>query len=131
VIVGIRNRRPERHDDPPSGSIVMVDLSTARPTTLMGQGVGNHASARNIRSKGWAIISYDSARPPFDKEVVAIALDGSGRAVRLAHHYSHLYTYRNEPHASISSNGSKIIFASNWGIDGPTSAYVIDITCHS
>jgi hypothetical protein len=129
VIVGIRNRRPERPDDPPSGSIVMVDLATARPTTLMEQGVGNHASARNIRSAGWTVISYDSARPPFAHEVVAVALDGSGRAVRLAHHHSHRYRYRNEPHANISPDGSKVIFASNWGVDGPTSAYVIDIDC--
>jgi hypothetical protein len=130
VIVGIRNRRPERPDDPPSGSIVMVDLGTARPTTLMDQGVGNHASARNFRSAGWAVISYDSARPPFDKEVVAVALDGSGQLVRLAHHYSNRYTYHNEPHANISPDGSKVIFASNWGVDGPTSAYVIDIGSH-
>ena len=129
VIVGIRNRKPERPDDPPRGSIVMVDLATARPTTLMDQGVGNHASARNIRSAGWTVISYDSKRPPFANEVVAVALDGSGRAVRLAHHHSHRYTYRNEPHANISPDGSKVIFASNWGVDGPTSAYVIDIDC--
>jgi hypothetical protein len=69
-------------------------------------------------------------RPPFDKEVIAVALDGSGQLVRLAHHYSHPYTFRNEPHANISPHGPKVIFASNWSVDGPTSAYVVDIGRH-
>ena len=30
---------------------------------------------------------------------------------------SYRYTYRNEPHANISPDGSKVIFASNWGVE--------------
>jgi len=56
-----------------------------------------------------------------------LKMDGSGETRRIAHHHSRRYSpntpdsdtsvYWAEPHASISRNGDRIIYGSNWGLN--------------
>lgn len=93
-----------------------------------------HESCRNMSRPGWVYIStFDyvgrltdsiSNWLPFEDEVFALKLDGSGDVQRLAHHHSRRYSpetpdpdnsnYFAEPHATVSKSGNKIIFGSNW-----------------
>lgn len=53
----------------------------------------------------------------FDNEVVMIAMDGSNRVKRIAHHHSIVINnnYAAQPKASASYDGGFITFTSNWG----------------
>jgi len=110
-----------------------------------------HISCRNENQVGWCIISTfdfvgrltDSAATwlPFEDEIFALKLDGSGEVRRIAHHYSRRYSpgtpdpdhsvYWAEPHATVSRNGDRILFGSNWltNMDKVDSvdAYVVDL----
>ena len=104
-----------------------VEPLTAEPDA------GSHVSARNIREPGWVYITYGE-RPnrknwlPFEFEVVALKTDGSQTTRRLARTYAAPGAYVSEAHASPSPDGSRVIWASNWGeLSGPISAFVTEI----
>lgn len=110
-----------------------------------------HISCRNINQKGWCIIStFDYVERlthsgndwlSFEDEIFALKLDASGDVKRIAHHHSRRYSpktpdsdqsmYWAEPHATVSPDGNRIIFGSNWGInvgsDSAVDTYLIDI----
>lgn len=93
-----------------------------------------HESCRNMSRPGWVYIStFDyvgrltdsiSNWLPFEDEVFALKLDGSGDVQRFAHHHSRRYSpetpdpdnsnYFSEPHATVNKSGNKILFGSNW-----------------
>jgi hypothetical protein len=110
----------------------------------------SHISARNKYRKGWCFIStFDGPGRleddslswlPFEDEIFALKMDGSGMVQRIAHHHSKRYSpitpdpdnsiYWAEPHASVSPEGSRIIFGSNWRLDvqsdSSIDAYIVD-----
>ena len=110
-----------------------------------------HISCRNENQPGWCIISTfdyvgrltDSSATwlPFEDEIFALKLDGSGEVRRIAHHYSRRYSpstpdpdqsvYWAEPHATVSRNGDRILFGSNWLTNvsqvGSVNTYVVDL----
>lgn len=110
-----------------------------------------HISCRNTKQKGWCYIStFDyverlshsaSSWLPFEDEIFALKLDGSGEVKRIAHHHSRRYShlaadsdnsiYWAEPHATVSASGQRILFGSNWNkdinLDSSVDTYVIDL----
>ncbi|MFH1197476.1 MAG: T9SS type A sorting domain-containing protein [bacterium] len=111
----------------------------------------SHISCRNEERSEWCFIStfdgearltHDAANwLPFEDEIFALKLDGSGDVQRIAHHHSRRFSpetpdrdnsvYWAEPHASVSCDGTRIIFGSNWSenISAVTSvdAYIVDM----
>src|SRR5437762_4706111 len=73
-------------------------------------------------SSGWV---------PYTNEILKVKLDGI-QVERLAHHRSRpLDSYNYEPRVSASRDGSKIIYASNFGIGSPTyyaDTYLISVS---
>jgi len=127
-------------------------LSDGKETILLDFSAyfDSHISCRNEQRPEWCFISTfdyvgrltDDAKSwlPFEDEVFALKLDGSGEVQRIAHHHSRRYSptspdsdrsnYFAEPHATASRNGERILFGSNWreNVADPMSvdAYVVD-----
>lgn len=114
-------------------NINMVDLASGDAMKLVrvGWGTTPHVSCRNLNRPGWALISTqgpDAKYPNHDFEIFWVKLDRSGEVRRVAHHHSDRENggYFAEQHAVSNRDGTKVIFASNWG-DGPISSYLIDL----
>ncbi|MBI2968790.1 MAG: hypothetical protein HYY40_13400 [Bacteroidetes bacterium] len=129
-------------------------LSDGSETVLLGISplFDQHESCRNMDRPGWVYISTfdyvgrltdDSASwLPFEDEVFALKMNGSGTVQRIAHHHSRRYSpltpnsdssvYFSEPHATVNNNGTRILFGSNWreNMEQDTSvdAYIVDIS---
>jgi len=111
-----------------------------------------HESCRALSRPGWVYVSTfdyferltDSQENwlPFEDEVFALKMDGSGTVERYAHHHSREYStytpdrdhganYFAEPRATVSKDGTRILFASNWRIkmdeDFSIDAYLVDL----
>lgn len=117
-----------------SSSLVSVRPDTGARTRLLGAGKLNysiHISCRNLDRPGWAYISEfadDPARNANYQEIFAVRLDGSGTVNRFAHeHHSANRVYKREPHAVPNRDGSKVLWASDWGkAKGPVYAYTAE-----
>lgn len=129
-----------------------VRLSDGRETTLLevSQFFDLHISCRNEKRSEWCVVStFDYVGRlthdakgwlPFEDEIFAVKLDGSGEVRRIAHHRSRRYTpatpdsdrsvYFAEPHATVSRKGDRILFGSNWGekveSEASVDAYVVE-----
>jgi len=93
-----------------------------------------HISCRNEKRRKYCFIStFDFTDRltddslswlPFEDEVFALKLDGSGEVERIAHHHSRRYSpltpdpdnsvYWAEPHATVDRDGQRVLFGSNW-----------------
>jgi Bacterial Ig domain len=116
-----------------SSALTMRRLSDGATTQLIpaSQMSWNiHVSTRNLNRPGWAYVS--EFRGDFDivkdntQLVMAVKLDGSGTVQNFAHeHRSNVYAYERAAMAVPNRDGSKVMFASDWG-DGnaPIYAYV-------
>lgn len=132
-------RHIERHD---LGSGARVDLLGAdwRMSRLI--------SGRAYNKPGWAIVSTygnpalqaDSVQVPFEDEIFALKLDGSGEVRRIIQHRSQRfskgdYSYNNywdQPNAAVSKSGRYILFTSNWReLNKPEDVYLIDLASFS
>jgi hypothetical protein len=105
------------------GHVVMVRLSDGLPTSLTdpkNEAEVGHVSARNLDRPGWVYISYEvTSGARFSDEVVALSLDGTGSVQRLAFQHSDTSAgYRAEPMAVPSRDGLRVVFASNWALNG-------------
>jgi hypothetical protein len=111
-------------------------LSDSKETTLLevSPHFDMHISCRNESLRGWCFIStFDfvsrltddsTSWLPFEDEVFALKMDGSGDVMRLAHHHSRRYSpttpdmdssvYYAEPHATVSRRAERVLFGSNW-----------------
>jgi hypothetical protein len=109
---------------------------------------GGHVSGRGFRS-GFVVASLDhpnAGSPPvaFEKEIVKVYLDSRPEAPhleRLANHRSDqaqvfadgscpLASYFAQAHATVSRDGTKVLWGSNWNTVGPNcaaEAYVMDL----
>lgn len=112
----------------------------------------SHISCRNEQRGEWCFVStFDGEARltddslswlPFENEIFAVKLDGSGDVQRIAHHHSRRFSpttpdrdnsvYWAEPHATVNRSGTKIIFGSNWNqnveIDTSVDAYIVDFS---
>lgn len=110
----------------------------------------SHISCRNTGRAGWCFVSlYDGEARleddsvgwlPFEDEIFAVNLDGSGAVQRIAHHRSRRFSPRTpdsdnsvywaEPHATVNAAGTRVLFGSNWRegieIDSSVDAYIAD-----
>jgi hypothetical protein len=133
--------------------IKKIRLSDGAQTNLLdvNWSFNLHISCRNIMDNQWCIISTfdgegrledDSTNwLPFENEIFALKLDGSGDVRRLAHHHSRRFSpitpdrdnsiYYAEPHATASKRGDRILFGSNWRqqvqSDTSVDSYIIDL----
>ncbi|MDP1725879.1 MAG: T9SS type A sorting domain-containing protein [Bacteroidota bacterium] len=111
-----------------------------------------HESCRAMLRPGWVYIStfdfigrlIDDSLSwlPFEDEIFALKMDGSGDVQRYAHHHSKRYSvitpnsdssvYFAEPHATVNKTGTYILFGSNWRYkveqDSSVDAYLIDLS---
>ena len=111
-------------------------LSDGQETILMevSELFDLHICLRNQQRHDWCFIStFDFTGRltddslswlPFEDEIFALKLDGSGDVQRIAHHHSRRFSpstydpdhsvYWAEPHATVCRHGDCIIFGSNW-----------------
>jgi len=111
-------------------------LSDGQETELLRTSLlfDQHISLRNEARKDWCFIStFDYVDRltddslswlPFEDEVFALKLDGSGDVQRVAHHHSRRFSpstpdpdnsvYWSEPHATVDREGKRILWGSNW-----------------
>lgn len=111
-----------------------------------------HISCRAQLRPGWVYISTfdfvgrltddEAGWLPFEDEVFAIKMDGSGTVQRYTHHHSKRYSpstpdsdnsvYFAEPHATVNRSGTRILFGSNWRTrieeDYSVDAYLVDLS---
>jgi hypothetical protein len=140
--------------DSNSGFVKKFRLSDGKETNLIEHSYqfDMHVSCRNESRRDWCFIStFDSEYKlsadslswlPFENEVFALKLDGSGEVERIAHHHSRRFSsttpdrdhsnYWAEPHATVSRDGKRMIFGSNWSQDiandSSVDAYVVDFS---
>jgi len=114
-------------------NINIADLKTGkvRIGVRIGWGSTPHVSCRNVDLPGWALISTqgpDKKYPNHDFEIFWLKLDGSGEVRRLAHHHSSRARggYFAEQHAVTNRDGTKVVFASNWG-GNAISDYLVEL----
>jgi hypothetical protein len=89
-----------------------------------------HASTRNTTRPGWGYIGVnDRTGKLFDGEIVAVRMDGSLAVERWGHHRANNIDYDSAPFAVPSPDGTRVMFASNWGdVSGrPVQTYVISL----
>jgi hypothetical protein len=120
------------YQDIDTDHISMLDLGTGAVTPLWEidfshTGIGLHFSGLAYQRPGWAVVStHDDVGTTFtwmDDQVFAVELESGGRVVRLAHTHSLVnddleLDYWAEPHASVSSDLTRVLFATNWGRSG-------------
>jgi hypothetical protein len=121
VYVGISKSAPDLYQ------VIKRRLKDGVVTSLAPYGVGQHVSLRAMKRPQWAFVSYGgdpaevASHPewaPFAQEVIALPLDGSGLARRMAQTRNAPHDYWSETHASPSPDGSQVIWSSNWGNPG-------------
>ncbi len=104
-----------------SPNVDAFSLATGAATRLLASSAFEygHVSGRNIDRPGWVYLSaYDwgaTAGRPGRDQLVAVKTDGS-RTVEVfgfANHRS--TTYNSQPQATVSRDGTRVLFASEWG----------------
>jgi hypothetical protein len=106
-----------------TSAIVSVDYSTGKKTTLLPAAQSNyniHISCRNLNRPGWVYISEFAGTPDPNwkarDRTFALKLDGSGSIEQFASpNHSRNQAYERQPHSVPNRNGTKVIFASDWG----------------
>src|SRR4029077_20355409 len=112
--------RGQRVGDVLVGGVMMVRLSDGAITALTNpanEAYPYHISTRNYDRPGWVYVSYwpDPGRR-FSDEIIAVRLDG-GAVERYAHTRTETSGgYRCEAHAVPSRDGTRVVWASTWGV---------------
>ena len=116
------------------GKVIKRRLSDGAVTVLTG-GIypswASHTSTRSTSMLGWAFSSYEnngSSWPLYNNEILAIKLDGSV-VYRLGDNHSENPDYWAQVQGSVSPDGRRVIFASDWENSTtarPVQAYVTD-----
>ncbi len=101
----------------------MSRLKDGKFTRLLQPNIGGHISGRGFANPGWALVSTDINQDDdgsynYVTEMFSIKLDGSGTIRHYGHSRSSCTTYENYPLASVSPDGKKIIFNSDWDLFG-------------
>ncbi len=113
-------------------------------------GSGTHVSAVAYNQPGWVLmttIGYgqfalhtnNRPAPVLFSEVYLVNTDPKNQKLcRVAHHRSHgkkaenaRYTgYFGEPHATLSSSGTRLVFGSDWYSSGSVDTYIVELPVH-
>ncbi len=108
----------------------MSRLSDGKYTRLLQPNIGGHISGRGINNPGWALVSTDINKEfHYDTQLFEIKLDGSGIIRHFGYARSSCTTYDNWPMGSVSPDGKKVIFNSDWKYgtgSGNAVAYISD-----
>jgi hypothetical protein len=120
------------YQDIDTDHISMLDLETGRVTPLWEidfshTAIGLHFSGLAYDRPGWVVVSThddeEAAYTWMDDQVFVVELKPGGRVVRLAHTHSLVnddeeLDYWAEPHATVNSDLTRILFGTNWGRSG-------------
>ncbi len=118
------------YQDTDTDTIAMIDLESGARVDLLtidfSKGsLGIHISGRGWKRPGWALISVYDGVPGdqknwMDGAIFMQELKVGGRTIQLAHHHSSRddeagdLDYFAEPHASVSSDFTQVVWTSNW-----------------
>jgi hypothetical protein len=86
--------------------------------------IAGHISGRNFNQPGWALVSTQIHECSnglgwnYITEMFAIKLDGSGTIKHFGHARTTCTSYDSYSKATISPDGTKVIFGSDWNLDG-------------
>jgi len=129
-----------------NNGIVKIRLADGRQTCLasLDWSMAVHISAPD--NAGWVMVETYAPRDPmptngwtrYTNELLQIKLDGS-EIRRIAHHRSRPFnSYTYQPKVSVSCDGSKLVFGSNYGLQAQvgypqeySDAYLIDLAVNS
>jgi hypothetical protein len=126
-------------EDDQTSALVAVEYATGKKTTLLSADklhYNLHVSCRNLNRPGWAYISEFAVEPdpnadsPTTRQktnrTFALKLDGSGTIEQFSQpNHSASTAYERQPHSVPNRNGTKVLFASDWGnLVDPVYAYV-------
>jgi hypothetical protein len=114
---------------PYDGHVIKVRLRDGAMTSLTTGGYARHSSTRDTALRGMVVSSFEPNSPPYSDEIGLINLDGNA-VYRVAHHYDLETDYEAEVIPSISPDGTRVIFASNWGSSTgrPVQVFIADLT---
>ena len=124
--IAVGSARSGAHD----GQIIKRRLADGAITALTSGGYGEHSSTRNTLRPGWAYVSFfaTASSSLYAGEIAAVKLDGSMTVERIVPFRSTERVYDSGAQPSPSPDGSKVIFASDWGAaGGPIQAYVVEM----
>lgn len=96
--------------------------------------IAGHISGRNFKMPGWALVSTSIGYScdyayNYRTEIFAIKLDGSGKIRNYGYSYTSYDNYNSQTKAIFSPDGTKVMFASDWGVFGAagnTTAYIAE-----
>jgi len=115
---------------PHSGKVIKVRLKDGAMTPLTTGGYARHSSTRDTAARSWGVSSMEptTSYPPYNAEIDLYNVDGSV-VYRLAHHRGRYTDYESEVIPTISPDGMRVMFASNFGASTgrPMQVYVIDL----
>lgn len=126
VFIGRSKSMPEQWQ------IIARRLVDGKVSVLSRPCFASHVSKRNLRDPDWVFATFNPREPrsgfaPYSNEIAAISMDGRQSVRRLAQTHSVPNGYLTEPHGCPSPDGTRAIFASNWGVrTGPIAAYVAE-----
>jgi hypothetical protein len=120
------------YQDIDTDHISMLDLETGAVTPLWEidfshTAIGLHFSGLAYDRPGWALVStHDDDLLNYtwmDDQVFAVELKAGGRVVRLAYTHSIVnddleLDYWAEPHATVNSDMTRVLFTTDWGRSG-------------
>jgi hypothetical protein len=106
-----------------TSAIVSVNYATGKKQTLLPAARSNyniHISCRNLNRPGWVYISEFAGIPDPNwkapARTFALKLDGSSSIEQFAlTNHSLNQAYERQPHSVPNRDGTKVIFASDWG----------------
>jgi hypothetical protein len=128
-----------------AGAIRAMDIATGRAFDLLplyprsGAGYAAHVSGQAFDRPGWVVISTyadsadygrvvpDATLEPMHRKVMLLELKPGGRKLSVAHTRAaaNFGGYFGEPQATISRDGSRILFATNFDDGGPPSSFMV------
>ncbi|MGE0487556.1 MAG: hypothetical protein AB7Q81_25670 [Gammaproteobacteria bacterium] len=130
-----------------SGQIRAVRLATAASFDLMplyparGSSYAAHISGKAYDRPGWVVVSTyadsaghgklqpDPVLQPMHRRVMLVELRRGGRQLGIAHTRTgaRYGGYQGEPQATISRDGSRVVFASNFDDGGGPNSYLVTV----
>ncbi len=95
--------------------------------------IAGHISGRNLNFPGWAFVSTPQSQPCTNgqgyytnTEIFAIKLDGSGTIMDYGYSRTSFQNYASEASATVSPDGTKVIFTSDWNLFGDDDDNTLD-----
>jgi hypothetical protein len=130
-----------------SGQIRAINCATGASFDVMslypakGVGYAAHISGKAFQRPGWVVISSyadfadfnttypDPVLKPMERKVMLVELKAGGRQYSVTHTRTgdNYGDYFGEPQATISRDGSRIMFATNFDDGGEASSYVVTL----